>query len=290
MMKMITLLMFALVLPGCVLVIDSEEGDWDSSDQPVTERSIDISNVTVINNSFPGRLHIIQGDEEGVRVRGRSKSLEAVRIEQKDDTLFVDSRPDINLDFAGWEYHYPEKLDVYVTVLKLDRLELHGHGVVTIETLQTSDLDIKIDSGQLEVDSLIAENVRIKIDGHGSVSIEELLVTDFSAEMAGHGAIDIDFINADKTDLRIAGHGAVDLSGQTEAQRVSIEGHGQFSADDLSSETARLSIVGHGTARVWVAQSLSLDVEEHGAVKYKGQPIIKYVSDPAIQQISASTD
>ena len=290
MMKMITLLMSALVLPGCVLVIDSEDGDWNSSDQHVTEQSFDISNVTAIKNSFPGRLHIIQGDEEGVRVRGRGKSLEMVRIEQQGDTLIVDSRVGINSGFAGWEYHYPEKLDVYVTVLKLDRLEGQGHGVVTIETLQTGDLDIEIDSGQLEVDSLVAENVRINIDGHGSVSIEELLVTDFSAVMTGHGAINIDFLDADKIDLRIAGHGAVDLKGSTEVQKVSIEGHGQLSADELSSETARLSIVGHGTARIWVSQSLSLDVEEHGAVEYKGQPIIKTISDPAIQQISASAD
>jgi hypothetical protein len=285
MMKMITLLMFALILPGCVLVIDSEDGDWNSSNEFVTERSFELSNVTAIDNSFSGRLHIIQGDKEGVRVRGRGKSLKKVRIEQKGDTLFVDSRVDINLDFAG-----PEKLDVYVTVLKLERLEGHGHGVVKIETLQTGDLDIEIDTGQLEVGSLVAENVRINIDGHGSVSIEELLVTDLIAEMAGHGAINIDFLDADKMDLRIAGHGAVDLRGRTEVQKVSIEGHGQLSADELSSETARLSIVGHGTARIWVAQSLSLDVEEHGAVKYKGQPIIKYVSDPAIQQISASID
>jgi hypothetical protein len=290
MIKMITLLMFALILPGCVLVIDREDGDWNSSDEPVTERSFELLNVTAIDSSFPGRLHIIQGDEEGVRVRGRGKSLEMVRIEQRGDTLFVDSRVDINLDFAGWEYHYPEKLDVYVTVLKLERLEGHGRGVVKIETLQTGDLDIEIDAGQLEVGSLVAENVSINIDGHGSVSIEELLVADLIAEMTGHGAINIEFLDADKVELRIAGHGKVDLRGRTEVQKVSIEGHGQLSADELSSEIARLRIVGHGTARLWVAQSLSLDVEEHGTVKYKGQPIIKYVSDPAIQQISVSID
>jgi hypothetical protein len=290
MMKMITLLMFALVLPGCVLVVDGNDGDWNSYDGLVTERSVNITNVTAIDNNFHGRLHIIQGEDEGVRMRGKGKSLEKVSIEQKGDTLFLDTRVDISFDFAGWEYHYPEKLDVYVTVANLDRLQVHGHGVVRIETLQTGDLDIEIDGGQLEVGNLVAENVSINIDGHGSVSIEELLVTDLIAEMNGHGAIDVHFLDSDTLDLRIAGHGAVELKGKTEIQKVSIEGHGQLSADELSSETARLRIVGHGTARVWATGILILDVEEHGAVKYKGHPTIKYVSDPAIQQISASED
>jgi hypothetical protein len=289
MMKMITLLMIALISPGCVLVVDGDGSDWNSYDG-VTERSVDIANVTAIDNNFHGRLHIIQGEDEGVRLRGKGKSLDKVSVEQKGDTLFLDTRVDISLDFAGWQYHYPEKLDVYVTVAKLDRLQVHGHGVVRIETMQTGDLDIEIDGGQLEVGNLVAENVRINIDGHGSVSIEELLVTDLIAEINGHGAIDVDFLDSDKLDLRIAGHGVVDLKGKTEIQKVSIEGHGRLSADELSSETARLRIVGHGTARVWATGSLSLDVEEHGAVKYKGDPLIEYVSDPAIQQISASED
>jgi len=117
-----------------------------------------------------------------------------------------------------------------------------------------------------------------------------LLVSELIAEMNGHGAIDVDFLDSDKLDLRIAGHGVADLKGKTQVQKVSIEGHGQFFAAELSSETASVRIVGHGTARVWATGSLSLDVEEHGTVKYKGQPIIKYVSDPAIQQISASED
>jgi len=285
MIKMITLTMSALILPGCVLVIDRDDGDWSSYDGLVTERSVDITNVTAIENNFHGQLHIIQGENEGVRLRGKGKSLDKVSIEQIGDTLFLDTRVDISLDFAGWQYHYPEKLDVYVTVAKLDRLEGHGHGVVKIEALQTGDLDIEIDGGQLEVGNLVAENVRINIDGHGSVSIEELLVNHLSAEMNGHGAIDVDFLDSDKLDLRIAGHGTVALRGKTGIQKVSIEGHGQLAADELSSERARLRIVGHGRARIWATQSLSLDVEEHGAVKYKGHPLIEYVSDPAIQQI-----
>ena len=290
MMKMITLTTFALILPGCVLVIDKDDGDWNSYDGLVTERSVDITNVTVIENNFHGRLHIIQGEDEGVRLRGKSKLLDKVSIERKGNTLILDTRVDISLDFAGWGYQYPEKLDVYVTVAKLDRLEGHGRGLVKIETLQTGDLDIEIDGGQLEVGNLVAENVRIIIDGHGSVRIEELLVTDLTAELNGHGSIEVDFLDSDNLDLRIAGHGAVDLKGKTETQKVSIEGHGQLSAHGLSSEIARLRIVGHGTARVWVTSTLSLDVEEHGAVKYKGHPLIEYVSNPAIQQISASED
>ena len=110
-----------------MLVVDGDGSDWNSYDGMVTERSVDITNVTAIDNNFHGRLHIIQGEDEGVRLRGKGKSLEKVSIEQKGETLFLDTRVDISFDFAGWEYHYPEKLDVYVTVANLDRLEGHGH-------------------------------------------------------------------------------------------------------------------------------------------------------------------
>jgi len=102
MMKIITLLMFALILPGCVLVVDGDGSDWNSYDGMVTERSVDITNVTVIKNNFHGRLHIIQGEDEGIRLRGRGKSLDKVSIEQKGNTLFLDTRVDISIDFAGW--------------------------------------------------------------------------------------------------------------------------------------------------------------------------------------------
>lgn len=247
-MKIYTLLLFSLCLPGCVLVIDKD--DWHSDGEAVVARTINITGVTAIESHFHGRLHITQGNAEGVRVRGKKKLLDKVNIEQKGDTLLLDTRIDISLDPGGWEYHYPEKLDVYVTVAQLDRLDIYGRGIVEINSLQVGDLKIGVEGGQLDVESLVARNVEI----------------------------------------RIAGHGKVSLKGKTQAQDASIEGHGELSADELASETARLRIAGHGGARIWVTQLLSLDVEEHGSVKYKGNPVIKYISDPAIQQITASDD
>ena len=110
-------------------------------------------------------VYIEQGDKESVTVETDENLHEYVIIENRGNSLTIDTRKRISIKKK-------KKMNVYVTVRDIDRLKISGVGhVETSETLRLKDLDLIIKSvGNVTLD-LEADNLDARLSSVGSVSL-----------------------------------------------------------------------------------------------------------------------
>ncbi|BBB47942.1 head GIN domain-containing protein [Pelolinea submarina] len=114
----------------------------------------------------------------------------------------------------------------------------------------------------------------VETSGLGSIEIKSLETDDLHINISGAGNINIADLAADKLDMEISGLGNVNIAGKVTEQNIGISGAGNYQADDLYSRSAKVKISGTGSAKIWAADTLTLDLSGMGNVDYYGDPTI----------------
>ena len=189
-----------------------------------------VDEFSKISFNISGNLYLKQGSEQSVVLEG--DDLDEIETEVSGGKLRIKHRK------SGWNWNR-EKVDVYVTIRKLDAMTLSGSGKVIGESMfKTDDLELSVSgSGNLELD-----------------------------------------IDADEVESGISGSGDIELSGRANSHRVSISGSGKLTADDLETGTYHIQISGSGSCRIYASKEIDASVSGSGSIYYKGEPDKVYSS------------
>ncbi len=114
----------------------------------------------------------------------------------------------------------------------------------------------------------------ISLNGAGMVQSERIVSDVLDLTIDGTGNITIDELEADRMMVDIDGLGDLDISGRVVDQEVDIDGAGNFDGRHLESENAVIHIDGLGSADISVTDSLDVDINGSGRVKYSGDPVV----------------
>jgi len=207
--------MAALLIVGVMLI----------SNQIVAQKETrEVPTFTSVSFGISGNLYIKQGSTQSVVLEG--DDLDEVVTEVKSGRLKIKNRNN------GWRIG-SRKRDVYITITRLDGLNLSGSGKVIGEgTFKSNDLDLGI---------------------------------------SGSGTLDLD-VDADYIDTGISGSGDVELTGSAGKHDVSISGSGRLNAEELATEIYKISISGSGSVRINVSKEIESSVSGSGSIYYKGNP------------------
>lgn len=275
-MKLAAVAILIFCLSGCVVVVNATMSER-------VERYRDVSGVGEVVMKARGTLHIVQGDDESLRIEGTKSAVESIRVRQRGDVLLIENRADFDIDlFPLIDWRYPGQVDIYLSIESIDAISLHGHGNVEMGNLNAENLHLGVQGhGEMKLGKVVSDKAYLTMDGHGDVRVQEILADRIETRLKGHGSVDLDFVDARYLSIDIQGHGRVRMSGHTEIQVVVIEGHGNYHARNLTSKEANITIVDHGSAGVWVTDSLTMDVARHGSIRIKGEPRVNNLSDEA---------
>ncbi len=250
-----SLLACAALLSSCTLT------------QPLTVKQGAVSGIRDIEFNTSGRLTIVQSETKtGVEVQGNGTLPASLILERDGSTLFIDA-------------HEPQQsgdgltpsLNLKVYVRELRSLQVRHRGQVQIEPMRSASVSVRIiGDGKVNMNQAEIGRLGINIGGMGRVKLRNVGGGKIQGDVHGQGQISAHQLDVDRLSLRIAGHGAADVSGNVRVQSIRIEGHGAINAQDLATAESNLSIEGHGAAVVWAERLLSLDVQHHGSVQYRG--------------------
>ncbi len=193
----------------------------DSSAQKETR---DLPEITKISFAISGHLYIRQGDKQSVVLEGEDL-----------DEIITDvsgSRLKIKRKNNNWRWNN-KRVDVYITVRKLEGLSVSGSGKITGES--------KFVTGEMD----------ISVSGSGDVELD---------------------LEADAIDTGISGSGKIQLTGSVNTMDISISGSGRMSAEDLHTERCKISISGSGSCRIYVTKEIDAHVSGSGNIYYRGDP------------------
>jgi hypothetical protein len=183
-----------------------------------------VDEFSKVSFGISGNLYIKQGSQQSVELRG--DDLDEVETDVSNGKLRI------KYTKSGWNWNR-DRVDVYITIRKLEGLALSGSGKVYGESLfKTDDLDLSVSgSGDLELD-----------------------------------------IDADNVETGISGSGGVELTGNAGSHEISISGSGKLNAEDLETENYDIRISGSGSCRIYATKEIDASVSGSGSIYYRGDP------------------
>lgn len=177
--------------------------------------------------SGAANVRLSQGPREEVFIAGDAEMQKSVELELRRGKLLIQPS-------GGWKFWNSARLQIDVTVRRLDQLELSG----------ASDLHAP-----------------------GTFRVERLGVT-----ISGSGLARFDDLQAEQLRFAISGAGEGLLRGQVAALNLTISGKGRLQAEQLRANAVAVQISGVGNASVWATEALKVGISGIGTVDYWGRP------------------
>jgi hypothetical protein len=212
--------------------------DMDAKGKSKVHKEFPVSNFSVLEIDGPLNVFIRQGVKENVTVEANEENMEKMFVENQGDILVI--------DFDEMFGHH-KKIDVYITLVKVEKMYFKGAG--NIETKSV-----------LVLDTLTIENNRT-------------------------GNLDLN-LKCKRLNIQTEGAGNVDIKGSSTYAWFKKTGVGNFNSTGMKADFLKLDNSGVGNADVYAEKELYLKSSGVGNVNYSGNPEIKEYNVSGVGNIS----
>jgi hypothetical protein len=220
-------LVFSMLACSFIQIGDNGGGERITGSGPVVEEDRDVKSVTGIELAMQGTLHISTGSTTSLRIEAQENLMQYIETEVRGGTLLIRNTP-------GYDLQNTRPIQYYLTVEKLDNIEVSSSGDIEVGNLKSNSLSIRSNSsGDIKIDGLDGSSLDVKISSSGEVEIS---------------------------------------GGQIQKQKIDISSSGDFQARDMASATADIDLTSNGSATVWVSDRLSGRLSSSGNIYYVGNP------------------
>lgn len=220
-------LAFGILACGFIQIGDDGGGQRVTGTGPLVEQDRDVEGVTGVELATMGTLHISLGSTTSLRVEAQDNLMEYIETEVRGSTLLIRNTP-------GYDLRSTKPIQYYLTVEKLDNIEVSSSGDIEVGNLKSNSLSIRSNSsGDIKIDGLDGSSLDVKISSSGEVEIS---------------------------------------AGQIQKQSIDISSSGDYQARDMASATADIDLTSSGSATVWVSDRLRGSLSSSGNIYYAGNP------------------
>ncbi len=115
----------------------------------------------------------------------------------------------------------------------------------------------------------------IRISGSGDVRADTISTPVLEIVIGGAGDVRLDDVDLNALAVSVAGSGDVAARGHADSVGVVIEGSGDVDLSGVQAKQAAIRIHGSGDVTVSPAETLDVDLDGSGDVRYRGSPQIK---------------
>lgn len=202
----------------------------------VVTQSREVQGFHAISISYPAEIVVSQGESEYVEIEAEDNLVDQLTTRVEDGKLIIENGE------RNWARRVtPTRgVRIHIAVKNLDTFDFSSAGKVTIESLTTDQLHIR---------------------------------------MSGAGDLNLRNLQTQSLDCGLSGAGSVRADGKADTLKVQMSGMGSFSGDQLLSQQAKINISGAGSASVNATESLEASISGTGSINYHGNPsLIKHIS------------
>ncbi len=204
-----------------------------------------VTGFNTIEVDYPAQVFITQGATESVKVEADDDFLTDLQTRVRGTRLEIFYEVD-----DGGRINPTKPVKITIVVKDLQEVDFESAGELSIDGLETADLDISV-------------------SGAGNLKLNDITVKGLSVVLSGAGS--------------------TTASGVADNLNVIISGFGSFTGKDLHSQTADVNLSGAGSATVWVDDQLDATISGAGSVNYYGSPdVTKQIS--GVGSVSKSGD
>jgi hypothetical protein len=232
----VTILAFSLSYSACRKLVQ-----LDGNHHQISEKRQLVPFTKVVNEgSF--NVYIIEDSISEAIVEAESNLIPYIRTIVNGETLIIDTRDNISPNIP---------VNVYIRTPEINSIKLSGSGTMT-------------------TDSLVGDNVEIKISGSGNITAN-VDAGILNATISGSGDMWLNAV-AETTYTKISGSGNINLIGESNNGDFNISGSGKIHAYEFTLQELDANISGSGNMYLYVMQYLQVKISGSGSVYYMGNP------------------
>lgn len=234
---MITLIIFTLgILTSCSIFI--KDGITGNGQIVTKEITVDSFNELEVDGVF--NIVFRQGKKEAVTIEADENIAKLIQVKNSNNTLIVDYKDRVSIKEST-------KLNVYITVTNITRIDLNIVGDVVTEGILNQDYVNIINNGVGDVDL--------------NINCKSLIVNNSSV-------------------------GNFRISGQSNKLNLSNSGVGDLLAKKFISNTVVVSNSGVGDIDVYAHNNIDVTANGVGNVNYYGNPKTKQIKNNAVGDVT----
>lgn len=166
-----------------------------------------LSAFTEISLRIGANVHLSQGNDQILEVKGDEGTLKKLITEVKDRKLII-RYPTKSIFSSKWN---PGNVDIFVTIPQIDGLAVVGSGYITGENkIKSRILDIVLNgSGDIRLENLEAEKVTSLLSGSGNLYLTgQQTANEFNSTLSGSGNVKATGFPANDVNVKISGSGS----------------------------------------------------------------------------------
>lgn len=222
----------------------------------VTTQERQVASFDAIKVGCAINLYLSQGDQQSVKVKTDENLQSHIITKVSNGTL--------NLECDN--VRNPSKMDVYVTAVKLNKIDASGASKVKGETPLKSDNFELYMSGASKTTLIIETGAYIN-----------------ETSGAANGSITL---IAKTASTEVSGAGNIHMKGTVEQHNIEVSGAGNLKAMEFVTDLTDAEVSGAGNASIMARQQLKADISGAGNVSYFDKNDIKKISQHGQYQIT----
>ncbi|HEY0270732.1 MAG TPA: head GIN domain-containing protein [Sphingomonas sp.] len=195
---------------------------------PAATHGYGVTSFDKIRVDGPFDIHVHVGGAPGARATGPQAAIDRLSVEQHDDILVIKPLPG---GWGGWPGADQGKLAIEVTTPSLAVAGLSG-------------------SGNLSIDRIRGDTLRLTLAGSGNLSVGATDVTELA--------------------IVVTGSGDMTLAGRARRASATLTGSGNLRADALATDDATVNLVGSGDLAIGAGHNAKVNLAGSGDVRIVG--------------------
>lgn len=222
-----------------------------------------VSSFSGIEISCSADVFIKQGGSQAVKVKADENLLELITTDVSSGILEID---------VDGSIRNAKTLEVYVTVVNLEKVRINGSGNVKSEgVIKGSSCEIDVNgSGDVEMDFDV-KSLETSINGSGDVDVTGVS-GEFRLKIAGSGDFSAEQLRLTTGNIYVQGSGDVKLSGSADKIFIEHSASGDVNLYSLSAVDVDARCNGSGDVVVKVSGNLKARLGGSGDLTYMGEP------------------
>jgi hypothetical protein len=212
---------------------------WKSikGDGHIKKETRTVSDFVSISSHGSLDVKITNGHSNKIEVEADENLLPYIETTVENGKLIIRTKKNSSLKSAS-------KMVVYVSMDKINSLQLSGSGNIEVEGNLTADENSKImlsGSGNIHLNSGSFKSVDIAVSGSGNITVNGGSANTVSASVSGSGNVYISGLAAENVEVKISGSGNAKINANTSID-AKISGSGNVfykgGAKNISSKVA----------------------------------------------------
>jgi hypothetical protein len=166
-----------------------------------------LSAFTEISMKIGANVHLSQGNDQIVEVKGEEGTLKKLITEVKDRKLII-RYPTESFFNSNWN---PGRVDLFITIPEIDGLSIIGSGsIIADNKIESRILDLSLNgSGDIRIENLKAEKVTSLLSGSGNLYLTgQQTAAEFNNTLSGSGNVKATGFPANDVNVKISGSGS----------------------------------------------------------------------------------